>query len=72
MERDSLAGIRGWLLVCLTGSIPLLVVYSMGLSGWFFEHPVVLMVAIFLVLALPLLLILLKHPKAPQWNIVEL
>ena len=62
-------GIKGWLLVYIIGSIPLLMVYSMGLSGWFFEYPFILMVAIFLVLAIPLLLILLKSPKAPRWNI---
>ena len=62
-------GIKGWLLVYIIGSIPLLMVYSMGLSGWFFEYPFILMVAIFLVLAIPLLLILLKFPKAPRWNI---
>ena len=69
MERDSMEGIKGWLLVYLIGSIPLLMVYSMGLSGWFFEYPFVLMVVIFLILAIPILLILLKSPKAPQWNI---
>ena len=62
-------GIKGWLLVYIIGSIPLLMVYSMGLSGWFFEYPFILMVAIFLVLAIPLLHILLKSPKAPRWNI---
>ena len=62
-------GIKGWLFVYIIGSIPLLMVYSMGLSGWFFEYPFILMVAIFLVLAIPLLLILLKFPKAPRWNI---
>jgi len=62
-------GIKGWLLVYLIGSIPLLTMYSMGLSGWFFEYPFILMVTIFLVLAIPLWLIILKSPKAPQWNI---
>ena len=69
MERDSRKGIKGWLLVYLIGSIPLLIMYSMGLSGWFFEYPFILMVTIFLVLAIPLWLIILKSPKAPQWNI---
>ena len=62
-------GIKGWLLVYVSGSIPLLMGYAMGLSGWFFEYPIVLMVTIFLLLASPLLLILLRHPKAPLWNI---
>ena len=69
MERDSRKGIKGWLLVYLIGSIPLLIMYSMGLSGWFFEYPFILMVTIFLVLTIPLCLIILKSPKAPQWNI---
>ena len=69
MEGNSIKGIKGWLLVYLIGSIPLLTMYSMGLSGWFFEYPFILMVTIFLVLAIPLLLIILKSPKAPRWNI---
>lgn len=69
MQGQGLEGIRGWLLVYLIGSIPLLMMYSMGLSGWFFEYPLVLMVVIFLVLALPLLLILRRSPRAPRWNI---
>ena len=63
---------QGWLWVYVIGSIPLMVVYSMGLSGWFFEYPIGLMLAIFLVLAIPLLLLLLKSPKAPWWNIATL
>ncbi len=62
-------GIKGWLLVYLIGSIPLLIMYSMGLSGWFFEYPFILMVIIFFVLAIPLWLIMLQSPKAPRWNI---
>ena len=69
MEEDSIKGIKGWLLVYLIGSILLLIMYSMGLSGWFFEYPFILMVIIFLVLAIPLWFIMLKSPKAPQWNI---
>jgi len=62
--------IRGWIVVYLIGSIPILMIYSMALSGWFFEYPFILMVFIFLVLSLPLLLILIKYPKAPWWNIL--
>tara|TARA_B100000586_G_scaffold174098_1_gene127174 strand:+ start:896 stop:1306 length:411 start_codon:yes stop_codon:yes gene_type:complete len=69
MEEDSIKGIKGWLLVYLIGSIFLLIMYSIGLSGWFFEYPFILMVIIFFVLAIPLWLIMLKSPKAPQWNI---
>ena len=72
METGRPEGIKGWLLVYVSGSNPLLMVYSMGLSGWFFEYPIVLMVTIFLLLASPLLLILLRHPKAPLWNIAVL
>ncbi len=65
-------GIGGWLVVYIVGSIPLLTVYSMGLSGWFFEYPVALMLAIFIVLAVPLLLVLRKSPQAPRWNTAAL
>ena len=57
MERDGVKGIKGWLLVYLIGSIPLLMVYSMGLSGWFFDYPAVLMVTIFVLLAVPLVFV---------------
>ena len=69
MEGDNMKGIKGWLLVYLIGSIPLLIMYSMGFSGWFFEYPFILMVIIFFVLAIPLWLIMLKSLKAPRWNI---
>ena len=42
----------------------------MGLSGWFFEYPIGLMAALFLMFATPLLLILRKSPEAPRWNII--
>lgn len=69
MENDSARGVGGWLLVYLIASIPPLIVYSMGLSGWFFDYPLPLMAAIFCALAVPLALILVKSPKAPRWNI---
>jgi hypothetical protein len=72
LEGQNLEGIRGWPLVYVVGSIPLLMMFSMGLSGWFFEYPLVLMVAIFLLLAVPLLLILRRFPGAPRWNIALL
>ncbi len=40
--------------------------------GVLFDYPFFLMLSIFLLLAIPLLLIPLKFPKAPQWNIAEL
>ena len=69
MEGVGMEGIRGWLLVYIIGSIPVLLFVSAGLSGWFFEYPLGLVLAIFLLLASPLILILLKSAGAPQWNI---
>ena len=72
MKAERTQGIGGWLWVYLIGSIPLTTIYSMGLSGWFFDYPVSLMVAFFLLLAIPVALIPLKSPRAPQWNIAAL
>ena len=72
MDGVSVEGIRGWLLVYIIGSIPVLLFVSAGLSGWFFEYPIGLALAIFLLLASPLMLILLKSSGAPQWNIAAL
>ena len=62
-------GIKGWLWIYLIGSIPILMSYSMALSGWFFEYPFILMVGIFIILASPLVLIITKSSQAPRWNI---
>ena len=62
-------GIKGWRWLYLIGSIPILMVYSMALSGWFFEYPFILMVGIFIILASPLVLIITKSSQAPRWNI---
>lgn len=70
--KDHIEGAGGWLLAYLVGSIPVLLFYSMGLSGWFFEYPAILMGAIFLALAAPLWLLLRKHPSAPRWNVAAL
>lgn len=64
--------INGWLLVYLIGSVPLLAFYSMGLAGWFFDYPIGLFIAIFLVLIVPLVLLVLKVTSAPTWNITVL
>lgn len=72
MSAGGPRGLGGWLLVYLVVSLPLLMFHSMGLSGWFFDYPFMLMVAIFLALAFPLLLIVLKSPGAPMWNIAML
>ncbi len=70
MDEKRVAGIGGWLLVYMIGSIPLLIMYAMGLSGWFFEYPFSLMVVLFTGFAAPLLLIVRKSPSAPRWNIL--
>ena len=72
MGEERVEGIQGWLLVYLIGSIPVLLFFSVGLSGWFFEYPIGLWVAILLLLASPLVLVLLKCSEAPQWNIAGL
>ncbi len=72
MGTDGVQGVGGWLLVYVIGSIPLMLFYSAGLSGWFFDYPLPLMAVIFLAFAIPLLLIPLKSPAAPQWNIALL
>ena len=64
--------IGGWLLVYLIGSLPLLTFYSAGLSGWFFDYPIGLFIGILLVLLVPPVLLVLKVPSAPTWNIVLL
>ena len=65
-------GINGWLLVYLIGSVPVQLFYAAGLSGWFYDYPMGLFVGIFLVLAVPLVMVVLKIPSAPAWNIAAL
>ena len=72
MQGRNSNGMNDWLLVYIIVSIPVLMFYAAGLSGWFFDYPLVLFLVIFLFLAIPLLLILLKSPKAPRWNIAML
>ncbi len=71
-EKRRRKGIGGWLLVYLVATIPVLLFYAAGLSGWFFEYPLALMAAIFLALAAPLWLLLRKSPAAPKWNVAAL
>ncbi len=61
----------GWLLLYLCASVPYLLFHSAGLSG-LFGYPLWLLAAIFLLLASPLALVLLKSPWAPGWNVVAL
>ena len=72
MEGKSSEGIKGWLLVYLICSIFVIIIFSIGFSGFFFDYPFFIILINFLLLAIPPLLILLKSPKAPKWNIVEL
>ena len=64
--------LNGWLLVYLMGSVPLALFYAAGLSGRFFDYHLGLFAGIFLVLAVPLVLVVLKLPSAPAWNIASL
>ena len=72
MAGNSVNGIQGWTWVYIIGSIPVLLFHAAGLAGWFFDYPLVLFLVIFLLLAIPLLLLLVQSPEAPQWNIAML
>lgn len=71
MNEDSPTGLGGWLLLYLCASVPYLLFHSAGLSG-IFGYPLWLLAVIFLLLASPLALILLKSPRAPRWNVIAL
>ncbi len=64
--------LKGWLLVYLIGTTGVLLFYAAGLSGWFYDYPMPLFLGLFIVLATPLLLLLLKTTSAPGWNIAVL
>ena len=64
--------LKGWTIAYVVGSIPVLLFYAAGLSGWFYDYPIPLFISIFILFAIPLLLVLIKHPKAARWNIVML
>ncbi|MDP6418459.1 MAG: hypothetical protein QGG80_03205, partial [Candidatus Krumholzibacteria bacterium] len=53
-------------------SVPLLMFYSAGLSGWFLDYPRQLFLGILMLMLVPLLLLILKVPSAPKWNIALL
>ena len=72
MGVERAQGIGGWLLVYLVFSIPVSMFLAAGLSGWFLDYPIPLWLTIFLVLASPLLLIVLRSSAAPRWNIAML
>ncbi|MCY4029324.1 MAG: hypothetical protein OXH75_23770 [Acidobacteria bacterium] len=72
MGGESPRGVRGWLLVYIFCSIPVLLFLSAGLSGWFLDYPIGLWLTIFLALASPLVLIVAGSTAAPRWNIAAL
>ena len=61
--------IQGWLLVYAVGSLPVLFFYSAGLAGWVYDYPIPLLLSIFIAFLAPVVLLLLRMPSAPQWNI---
>ena len=64
--------IKGWLLVYLIGTVPLTLFYAAGLAGRFFNYHMGGVAAIFLVLGVPLVMVIMKLPSAPAWNIASL
>ena len=65
-------GIGGWLLVYLVGSVPVCLFYSAGVAGRFFDYHLGVAAGVFLVLATPPALLVLKLTSAPAWNIASL
>ena len=65
-------GIGGWLLVYLAGSVPVTLFFAAGLAGRFFDYHRGAVARIFFVLAVPLVLVVLRLPLAPAWNIASL
>jgi hypothetical protein len=68
----AMEGIGGWLLAYLIGSVPVAVFYAAGLAGRFFDYHLGLLAGIFVVLAAPLVLVVMKLTYAPAWNIAAL
>jgi hypothetical protein len=64
--------LSGWLLVYFVGTVPLYVFFAAGLSGWYYDYPLPLFAAILAVLLVPLVILLMKLPSAPIWNIAGL
>ena len=59
-------------MVYLMGSVPIQCFYAAALSGWYWDYPMWLFVPILGVLVVPLVLLVLKKPSAPRWNVVLL
>ncbi len=60
--------LKGWLLLYLIGSLPLITFCAGGLSGWFYDYPLPLFFGILLVLAVPLVLMVMQYPQAHLVN----
>lgn len=65
-------GIRGWLLVYLVVSVPVTFFFAAGLAGRFFDYHWGAVAGIFFILTVPLVLLVLRLPSAPMWNIASL
>jgi len=72
MKGAQMEIINSWLLVYLIGTLPLMAFYAAGLSGWFLDYPIWLFIGILVVFIVPLVLLVLKVPSAPSWNIALL
>ncbi len=60
------------MLVYLIGSVPVTLFYAAGVAGRFSDYHLGLFAGVFLVLATPLVLVVLKLASAPAWNIASL
>ena len=60
------------MLIYLAGSVPVTLFYAAGLAGWFFDYHRGAVAAIFFVLAVPIVLVVLRVPSTPAWNIASL
>ena len=67
-----MSSIRGWLLLYLIATPPILAFWSAGLSGWVLDYPLRLFAGILVVFLVPLALLVLKLSTAPIWNIALL
>lgn len=61
--------LSGWLLVYVLGSVPLLIFYSAGLAGWYYDYPLNLFAGILAMLMVPLAMLVLKVPGAVTLNV---
>ena len=59
----------GWMYIYALGSIPVMLFYAAGLSGWFYDYPMPLFVSLTVIFLIPVALLFLKLPNAPVWNV---